>query len=170
MLSSSGPANMAGNNVSTSIFILLPAAILEHWAWAAPVLVSLACRVFFYDFQGAAQTAVGAARQQQRPNGVNGHALAANYLADILRMEAQFINRRAFALDGCDSYSVRMLHKSFDDVFEKGLHGGFPYAAVASAGAAAAAAFDAFFMKLATVSLGWAPLPSQYFARSRSSL
>ena len=36
--------------------------------------------------------------------------------------------------------------------------------------AAGAAALDAFLMKLATVSLGWAPWLSQYCARARSNL
>jgi hypothetical protein len=34
---------------------------------------------------------------------------------------------------------------------------------------AAGAALTAFLMKLATVSLGWAPLLNQYWARARSS-
>ena len=82
----------------------------------------LACRVFFDYFQGAAQALFGAARQQQRSNRVDRHALAANDFADILRMQPQLINRRPFPLHRRHRDSVRVLDQAFDDVFEKRLH------------------------------------------------
>ena len=58
-----------------------------------------------------------------------------------------------------------MLHESFDDVFQKLLHG----AKIKSSRRRSRAALPAFLMKLATVSLGCAPLLIQYWARSSFS-
>ena len=58
----------------------------------------------------------------KRADGVDGHALTANDLAHILRMQTQFVNRRAFPFDRGDGHAIGMLHETLDDVFEKGLH------------------------------------------------
>ena len=57
--------------------------------------------------------------------------------------------RQLETLDRGDRDCVWMLHQSLHNVFEEALHGG---------GQAGAAALAAFLIKLATVSLGWAPL------------
>src|SRR5262249_47830878 len=44
-------------------------------------------RVFFNYLQRAAESALGAPGQQQRPDRVNRHALSPDYFPDILRMQ-----------------------------------------------------------------------------------
>jgi len=78
MLSSSGPANIAGNKVKTSIFIGQP---WLRWRFRAFQPARSARRRFFHDFQRAAQPLLGAARQQERANRIDGHALPANDFA-----------------------------------------------------------------------------------------
>src|SRR5207253_2897465 len=118
---------------------------------------------FLDDFEGAAQALFGAARQQEGPNRIDGHALPANDLAHILRIKAQFINRSPLTFHWRHGDSLRVLHQPFNDIFEERLHcRRSGYAATAGA-----AALLAFLIKLATVSLGCAPLLSQYLARSR---
>src|SRR6267154_6246485 len=114
MLSSSGPANIPGNSVSTAIFICLPPTKSNP--------ASMGGR-FFNDFECATQTLLCTTREQQRPNRVNRHPLPANDLAHILRMQPQFINRRPLPLDRRHDHVIEMLYQPFDDVFEKGLHG-----------------------------------------------
>src|SRR6266705_1940529 len=144
MLSSSGPANIAGNNVSTSIFIWLRLSnrAVEQWSGGVaensivpqsaqslrhsitPVF-QCACstgRILFDYFQRAAQALPGAARQQQRSNRVDGHALPANHLPDVLRVQAQLIDSSSLSLDGRDRHFCRKVHQPFDDEFEKALH------------------------------------------------
>src|ERR1041385_499499 len=152
MLTSSGPANKAGNNVSTSIFMPMRAradstglAVLD-------------------DLHRAAQPLLGAAGQQQRSNRVDGHSLPPDDLSHVGWIHAQFVDRHAVALHRRDAHLVGMLHESFNDKFEKGLHEAEKCQAVT------AAALFAFRMKLATVSLGCAPWLTQYRARSRSSV
>src|ERR1044071_8042916 len=126
MLLSSGPANMPGNNVRTAIFIQpLPQRIIatlgpgsvasqrRGWRSGRPILD---------DFEGATQSALGAACQQQGPDGIDCHSLPPNYFADILRMQAQFINGGAFALDWRYGNFIRILNQTFHRIFEEGLH------------------------------------------------
>src|ERR1051326_7289001 len=112
MLSSSGPANIPGNSVSTAIF--------TPPANSNPASTSGS---FFNDLQRATQALFRAARQQQRTNRVNRHSLSANNFPNVLRMQPQFINCRSLALDRRHRHLVGVLHQTFDDVFEKGLHG-----------------------------------------------
>src|SRR5215510_13046099 len=90
MLSSSGPANIPGNSVSTAIFICLPPTKSNPASTGGR---------FLNDFERATQALLGAAREQQRPNRVNRHPLTADDFADVLRMQPQFIDRGPLAFD-----------------------------------------------------------------------
>src|SRR5262245_51597980 len=114
MLSSSGPANIPGNSVSTAIFICLPPTKSNPASTGGR---------FLNDFEPSTQPLLGATREQQRSNRVYRHPLSANDFADILRMQPQFINGRPFPLDRRHGDVLGMLNQPFDDVFEKGLHG-----------------------------------------------
>src|SRR5438105_5310432 len=149
MLTSSGPANISGNKVSTSIF-MLHSRRRGHSAR----------RPVFDNFQHAAQTLFGAARREQRADRIDRHSLPPNHPPHVARSKAQFIYGHAVALHWSDRYLVAMFHQSFDQIFQESLH--------ALLGQAAAAVFSAFLIKLATVSLAWAPLLNQYWARGRS--
>src|SRR5882762_1685886 len=130
MLSSSGPTNIAGNNVSTSIFIdSAPNAASPGLDSFSRILARLPrlfsgflARVIFHDLQRATEPLFGAARQQQGANRVDRHALPPDHFAHILRVQAQLINSSSFPLDRRYGDGVRILHQTFDDVFEKRLH------------------------------------------------
>src|SRR6266436_8432366 len=115
MLSSSGPANIPGNSVSTAIFICLPPT--------KSISASTVGGRFLNDFERATQALLGATREQQRPNRVNRHSLTANDFPDVLGVQPQFIDCRPLAFDRGHGHVIGMLHQPFDDVFEKGLHG-----------------------------------------------
>src|SRR5262245_37673464 len=102
MLTSNGPANNAGNNVSTSIFMPGP-------------LTGSSGLAVLDDFHGAAQAFLGAAGQEQGADGIDGHSLPSNDLAHISRIHAQFVNRRAIPIHRRDADLVGMLHESFND-------------------------------------------------------
>ena len=61
------------------------------------------------DLQRAAQAPFGAPGQQQRANGINGHALPPNNLAHILRVQAQFVNRGALPFHGGNGDLLRVV-------------------------------------------------------------
>src|SRR5438045_1417578 len=96
MLSSSGPANIAGNKVSTSIF--MAARICQALICQGPGPASF-LGSFLDDFQRATLPFSGRAHLEQRTYRVDRCALFADNLADVRRMDAQFINGHAFALD-----------------------------------------------------------------------
>ena len=83
MLSSSGPANIAGNKVSTSIFIrqrVVPrtfTALTRPDTYVLSSTISTEQRTPFLALPG----------EQQRPDGVDRHALPADDLADVLPVQ-----------------------------------------------------------------------------------
>src|SRR5437899_6087072 len=124
MLSSSGPANIAGNKVSTSIFTSSSSSSSSSSNFdyedededdLASVLDNL---------QRAAQPLLGAAGQQERPDGVDRLPLPPDDPAHVLRIETQLVHRRALARHRRDRDRLGPRHKPFDNVFEKGLHDG----------------------------------------------
>ncbi len=82
MLSSSGPANIAGNRVSTSIFMLC-----RTLAPCGAAGLSFRPLVFHY-LHRAAQTFFRAAHLQQGPDGLDGGALLPDHLAHIALAKA----------------------------------------------------------------------------------
>src|ERR1700744_2669232 len=78
MLSSSGPANIAGNKVSTSIFISRRRCSRHK-------------SLVFDDLDRATHALLGAAGLQERTDGIDRRALAADDLAHVRRIQAQFI-------------------------------------------------------------------------------
>jgi hypothetical protein len=62
--------------------------------------LQLTRRLVFYNFNGATEALPGASGQEQRADGVDGDALPADNAADIDRVEAQFIDGHAAAIDG----------------------------------------------------------------------
>src|SRR2546422_9972317 len=115
MLSSSGPANIAGNKVRTSIFMAVSKTMPETTGHRYPARPRLTFRPFFDDFEAAALSLFRAAHLQQGADGVNRRALFADDLADIGGMEAQLVNRRAFALHRGNGHRVRTVHQTLDD-------------------------------------------------------
>src|SRR5580765_6760759 len=111
MLTSSGPANISGNKVSTSIFMLDRRS--SESSARRPVLDNL---------QGAAHAFAGAAGSQERANRIDGHPLPADHPSHVTRAEAQFINGQAVALHWSDRHLVRMFHESLDHEFQESLH------------------------------------------------
>src|SRR5258708_30084687 len=95
MLTSSGPVNISGNKVSTSIFML-----------PFPRGEGSTRRLFLNNLQHAAQALFRAAGREQGANGVNRHPLPANDPPDIIRVEAQFVNRQPVAFDWSDGHFV----------------------------------------------------------------
>src|SRR2546423_7056394 len=112
ILTSSGPANISGNKVSTSIFML-------HFQGGK----RSARRPVLNNFQGASQTLARAAGREQGANRVDRHALPANHPPHILRIEAQLVNRQPIALDWSYRYLARMFDESLNDIFQERLHG-----------------------------------------------
>src|ERR1043166_1071026 len=122
MLTSSAPPNISGNKVSTSIFmphlsLLSVAAVYDRRRNEYS-----ARRFFFHNFQQTAQTLLGAARRQQRTDGINRHPLPPNYSAHIPRVETQFIHCQPIALDRPDRHLVRVFDQALDHIFQEGLH------------------------------------------------
>src|SRR5947209_20548629 len=87
MLTSSGPANISGNRVCTSIFKL-------PWQRGE----GSARRLYLNNLQAAAQTFSGAAGREQRANRVDRHALPADDPPHIRGIKAQFVNRQSIAI------------------------------------------------------------------------
>src|SRR5438876_9407333 len=77
----------------------LPRSNSSHQSITPKLHHSSSGRRLLDNFEGAAHSLLRAAGQEQRTNRVNRHPLPANYLTDILRIQAQFINRRPLALD-----------------------------------------------------------------------
>src|SRR2546428_116445 len=88
MLSSSGPANIPGNNVRTSICMAVP-AVRNTPSWSAK---PSAFRPLFHNFDRTAQSLFCAAYLQQRPYGLTRRTLLADDLPHVHRMQAQFID------------------------------------------------------------------------------
>src|ERR1039458_9419148 len=122
-------------------------------------------RFVFDNFHRTTQAFLRAAGQQQRADRIDRYALAANDFAHVLRIQAQFIDNHAPALHRRDAHRVGILHEAFDDIFQERLH-----RTKNENQAAGTTALAAFLMMLATVSLGWAPLLTQYWARSSLSV
>ena len=110
-------------------------------------------RAILDDFERATQALARAAGGEQGTDGVDGHTLTPDDAAHVRRADPQFVNRRAVLLDRRHGDLLGLLDKSFDHVFQKRLHGG-----IKAVLQAAATARFALRRKLATVSLGWAPL------------
>src|SRR5690242_4918039 len=98
MLSSSGPANIAGNSVSTSIFMASPGRQQVPLTQSPAKRRSppyrhrsgLANRILFHNLKSAAQALLGAAGQEQRSDRIDGHSLASDYFSNVLGVQAQF--------------------------------------------------------------------------------
>src|SRR5262249_46658579 len=152
------------NKVSTSIFMTVTGRIRRA------ALRARRCPSTFGPFldnlQRAALALPGRAHLQQRPDRVDRRALFADDLADIRGMHAPFINGHALLTDRSDVEGIGPIHQALDHVFKEGLHRSKRLQAAAGVELAAGAALAALRMKLATVSLGRAPFPIQYFARS----
>src|SRR4051812_15632642 len=97
MLKSSGPTNISGNKVSTSIFMLEKTSSTNGGHKRAATNLR---RFLLDDFNRATQTFFRAAREQERSNRVNRHSLFANYFSNIVLMQAQLINRQPIFIDG----------------------------------------------------------------------
>ncbi len=76
-------------------------------------------------------------------------------------MHLDLVDGLPFSLDGVDSDLVGVRDHPLDDGLEKGAHGWDGRGRNQAAAATAAAALVSFLMKLATVSEGFAPTPSQ---------
>ena len=78
----------------------------------------------FNNLYRTAQTFLRTTNQKQRANRINRHALPSDDLTNICRIQAQLVNCGSRALHRRDHHGLRMLHESFDNVFEELLHGG----------------------------------------------
>src|SRR6185437_13221658 len=119
-------ANIAGNKVRTSIFTQ-SSSFSSSFSCSKSISRTRTrtkneSRPVLDNLHRATHSLLRAARQQQRPDRVDRHPLPANDLADVLRIQPQFINRRPLALDRGDRHRVRVLHQPFNDILEKGLH------------------------------------------------
>src|SRR5262245_18135227 len=120
MLSSSGPANIAGNRVKTSIFMVHRRRRGNRAPQPSPRRLSLG--PLFDEFKVAAKSLFRAAHLQQGPDGMNRRALFADDLPDIGWMKAQFINHRALAFHRRDGDRIGTVDQTFHDVFKERLH------------------------------------------------
>src|SRR5439155_27305202 len=121
MLTSSGPANISGNNVSTSTFI--EPHTRQSSPWFPLASIGIAAPILLLDnLQRAAQSLLRAASGEQRSNRVDRHALLSNNAPDIFSVEAQFINGQPVALHRIDLHVIRMAHQPFHHIFQESLH------------------------------------------------
>jgi hypothetical protein len=131
----------------------VPALIVPRTRRAGAIL-------FIDHFQRATQSAFRTAHQEQRPNGVDCRTLAADDLAHVRGMNAQFINRQPVPFGGGDGDSIWPVHQPLNHVIEKSFHsrqyqfGPIRPVETQAVAVAAGAFFRAFLMKLATVSDG----------------
>ena len=140
--------------------------MVESFRISDSTIRRLTLNFFFHNLHRATQTFLRASGQKQRANRVDRHALPSDDFANIRRIQPQFINRHARALHRRDltapgfctspltTYSRNSCMRENQIKPPPELLPPCP----------------AFLMKLATVSLGCAPLLIQYCARSSLSV
>src|SRR5215510_457062 len=126
MLSSSGPANIAGNKVSTSIFTS-PCSSSPSFSFSSSHKIfedenenedEDDSSLLFHDFQRATDALFCAASQQQGSDRVDRHSLAPDHFADVRWVQTQFVDCRPFPFHRRNRHGIGMLHQPFNDVFE----------------------------------------------------
>lgn len=122
-------------------------------------------RDFLDQFEAAALALAGASHLEQSAQRMNGRTLASDDLPNIGRMQTKFVHREAIPLLRHHNDGIGAIRQTLDHEFKPGLHETFP-----AQPWGAGALFRARLMKLATVSVGRAPLLSQYSARSKASV
>jgi hypothetical protein len=77
---------------------------------------------FINYFYGTTKSALGAANQDQRTDGVDRGALATDDLAHVGRVNAQFVNGGAVTFGRGDGHRIRAVNQPFNYIVQKGFH------------------------------------------------